>query len=546
MDPNLDALLWNGRGRDSSGSEKTYGVVPAIVIEINDTKEKRHMMGAVKVRFPWLLDAGALSDINPWARCVSFAAGQGCGWITSPQIGDEVLVGFENGDIHTPYVLGGLFNPKGDCTQEVGGAAPADSAGGAGAGPEQGGGAGDWDGELGGAAAQQGGGGAPPPAAKPGGGGSRPAKKKSTSSKRPAAKKGRPGKGSAAQGSQAEDDHPGAGPGQAARPGAEQGGPAAAIEAGQQSPWNKPPPPPKDGDPKKPDDDTIPKGSVLNPPSDDKEEKKWFKRLEETSVNELEPGDILLRKYYGTYHTVKESQRALRDGKGSNCSVHVVVYVGGGQIVEASGSAGKVHITALPANINIVAYRPTDAHQAQKAVETARWFVSKNLKYSTKHCLTGAPHSTSWGRKAKARAAMIATRRLPAKEMMCSELAAFAYQGIPGKAYIELDAMRVSPLRLEDYMNSNPGKFRFAGAIPSQGAEDEGDSSAIEKLMAGVASKLEPGIDKARDAAQEAADKAKEAANQAEGVANQAKDKVEDTADKAKDKAKDVKKFLGF
>ena len=29
-----------------------------------------------------------------------------------PQVGDEVLVGFEDGDLHKPYVLGALWNGK--------------------------------------------------------------------------------------------------------------------------------------------------------------------------------------------------------------------------------------------------------------------------------------------------------------------------------------------------------------------------------------------------------------------------------------------------
>lgn len=63
-------------------------------------------MGRVKVKFPTLTE-----DHNSnWARVVSIGAAAGRGFDCLPEIDDEVLVTFEHGDIHRPYILGGVWN----------------------------------------------------------------------------------------------------------------------------------------------------------------------------------------------------------------------------------------------------------------------------------------------------------------------------------------------------------------------------------------------------------------------------------------------------
>jgi phage protein D/FlaG/FlaF family flagellin (archaellin) len=48
-----------------------------------------------------------------WARVVAIGAGQyQKGFDCLPEIDDEVLVGFEHGDIHRPYIIGGVWNGK--------------------------------------------------------------------------------------------------------------------------------------------------------------------------------------------------------------------------------------------------------------------------------------------------------------------------------------------------------------------------------------------------------------------------------------------------
>ncbi|PSN10823.1 type IV secretion protein Rhs, partial [filamentous cyanobacterium CCT1] len=63
-------------------------------------------MGRVKVKFPTLTEDHA----SNWARVVAIGAGNARGFDCLPEIDDEVLVGFEHGDIHRPYILGGVWN----------------------------------------------------------------------------------------------------------------------------------------------------------------------------------------------------------------------------------------------------------------------------------------------------------------------------------------------------------------------------------------------------------------------------------------------------
>ncbi|QWF77828.1 VgrG-related protein [Amycolatopsis sp. CA-230715] len=63
--------------------------------------------GQVKLRFPWL-DKDYVTD---WVRTVQ-SGGVGGGGVVSPDVNDEVLVGFEQGLLDRPYVIGGLYNGK--------------------------------------------------------------------------------------------------------------------------------------------------------------------------------------------------------------------------------------------------------------------------------------------------------------------------------------------------------------------------------------------------------------------------------------------------
>ena len=75
-------------------------------------------LGRVKVRFHWQANPyapqRANSDHSCWIRVMQRFAGPGMGHQFIPRIGQEVLVGFLSNDIDRPYVMGSLYNGRGD------------------------------------------------------------------------------------------------------------------------------------------------------------------------------------------------------------------------------------------------------------------------------------------------------------------------------------------------------------------------------------------------------------------------------------------------
>lgn len=83
-------------------TRRWYGVMPALVTNLNDPDN----MGRVKVKYAWLNDQME----SDWVRVASVGAGaeRGLQWL--PEINDEVLVAFGNGDFNQPYIIGGLWS----------------------------------------------------------------------------------------------------------------------------------------------------------------------------------------------------------------------------------------------------------------------------------------------------------------------------------------------------------------------------------------------------------------------------------------------------
>lgn len=87
------------------------GLVPGLVTDNIDEDG----MYRVKVALPWL----SPDFVTDWARVVMPGLGAAYGLVMLPEVGDEVLVGFEFGDVRRAYVLGGLGN--GNTEIELGG-----------------------------------------------------------------------------------------------------------------------------------------------------------------------------------------------------------------------------------------------------------------------------------------------------------------------------------------------------------------------------------------------------------------------------------------
>ena len=98
----LLGLASGGSAASASGAGRLSGVVVAVVSDVNDPQAQ----GRVKLTYPWLSD----SYVSDWARSVQFGAGKDRGAMVISEVGDEVLVAFEHGDIRSPYVVGGLYN----------------------------------------------------------------------------------------------------------------------------------------------------------------------------------------------------------------------------------------------------------------------------------------------------------------------------------------------------------------------------------------------------------------------------------------------------
>ncbi|MEU2657928.1 VgrG-related protein [Streptomyces sp. NPDC007325] len=93
--------LYGLTGGGPAAGHRPGGLVNATVTDTQDPEGS----GRVKVTFPWLSDEYA----SDWARTAQ-AAGTGGGEPYIPEVGDEVVVGFEQGRLDRPYVLGGLYN----------------------------------------------------------------------------------------------------------------------------------------------------------------------------------------------------------------------------------------------------------------------------------------------------------------------------------------------------------------------------------------------------------------------------------------------------
>ncbi|HET6809983.1 MAG TPA: VgrG-related protein [Acidimicrobiales bacterium] len=103
---NRSLLALSNPGGGGDGTHAVRPTIPGVVIgEVVDADDPLDL-GRVKLRFGWLDDL-YVSDFAR-VRQDHVSEGSGCMWI--PEVGTEVLVAFDRGDINFPYVLGCLYS----------------------------------------------------------------------------------------------------------------------------------------------------------------------------------------------------------------------------------------------------------------------------------------------------------------------------------------------------------------------------------------------------------------------------------------------------
>ncbi|MEU5431164.1 VgrG-related protein [Streptomyces olivoreticuli] len=92
---------FSGSGAAGSPAGQASGVA---VAKVSDLKAEDAEAGQVRLELPWLSE----DYVSDWVRTLQL----GGGGVFLPDVGDEVLVAFEQGRIDRPVVLGPLFNGK--------------------------------------------------------------------------------------------------------------------------------------------------------------------------------------------------------------------------------------------------------------------------------------------------------------------------------------------------------------------------------------------------------------------------------------------------
>jgi phage protein D/phage baseplate assembly protein gpV len=102
----LSHLLDSGNGH-GPGHGLVQGVVTGLVTNLNDPDN----LGRVKVKYGWLGKSPDGAEIeSDWVRIAAPMGGAERGFFYLPEVNDEVLVAFEHGDVHHPYIVGVLWS----------------------------------------------------------------------------------------------------------------------------------------------------------------------------------------------------------------------------------------------------------------------------------------------------------------------------------------------------------------------------------------------------------------------------------------------------
>lgn len=112
----ISEMLGESHQGRSSSSRMQGGMVAKVVDNVDPEGRYR-----VRVSFPWLSDAyskettsdGSESKVQShWARMTTIMSGADFGSFWLPEIDDEVMVEFEEGDFSRPIIMGSLWNGK--------------------------------------------------------------------------------------------------------------------------------------------------------------------------------------------------------------------------------------------------------------------------------------------------------------------------------------------------------------------------------------------------------------------------------------------------
>lgn len=97
-----------GLPHPADGSAPGYfGLYPAFVTNLVDSAN----LGRVEVSLPWLGTDGN-RDVRAWATLCSPYADDNQGLEILPEVGSQVLVAFEAGNMRRPYIIGAAWNGK--------------------------------------------------------------------------------------------------------------------------------------------------------------------------------------------------------------------------------------------------------------------------------------------------------------------------------------------------------------------------------------------------------------------------------------------------
>ena len=81
-----------------------------VVGVVTNNSDPEGSLGRVKVSFPWMPPNAGTAIESAWARLASPMSGNSMGILFYPEVDDEVLVAFEQGDPTRPYIIGSLWN----------------------------------------------------------------------------------------------------------------------------------------------------------------------------------------------------------------------------------------------------------------------------------------------------------------------------------------------------------------------------------------------------------------------------------------------------